>query len=1095
MNEKVLNILILDDKDHDRIQFVKEFTNVQKFGEGGRTVRIEAQGAASIEDATVYIRKHMELSPLYILIDQVHENNGNRNWGFEATSELRKIKPDILPVVFSNIAPEMFPETGVERFRTMAFQAGAVRYLAKPRDHEEVLGVVNFLNTLAELSELKEELERQVKTQREFPALSLAMNAGLMIVDKEDIVWFASDDYCSLIGCDPQGMDSEGNVHPIPWKLKEGAINIKCRAIIQKILDNENSTSIEHEMNMFALSRSDSTHGVFLQVRISPLLTNNKNTVGICQTVTPLPEAALRSMPLVEKGDLILETIGELGFKRVRAYQMVSDSKGTKAFATLGDLGNILKEDFIDHTYTAGGDAYIEDSIKNRSPKVYWGNEFPKEKGDLDNQLGAKWPRIVAPLMVQEMGVGALFIEVDDSTAQKYERTNEFSDIEKYLSPLVHLLVQPKNDREADRGKWISEKNKLTHTLMRLRDYDNIYNEIIKVIISVSGADGGYLRIPKGDNLVIMGLYGDYAEAVKRSNRTAVFINNAYDVCSSTYRTRFPSYNFITNTKNQHNHAYQNYLTTWNDDEKTLYGKIQSDACIPLRYENIVCGILFLYSYKQGVFSPEKKRFLGEMSKDAASIIYSVTVVRENEELQRTSEINQRANISTIANQLFTVYDEEDLLWRFAIGMTHGEAVGFNRILLFRLKKGGDSKSMDIQLGHGPLNGKEGRMFREKTEEGKQIVDLSDCLEQWSKNGGKYPSSPLTERLNKSRTITVSRSCPIMDFSTVIDTLVNKSATIFHECDGNQFTGEIGDLLRDLEVKHLYCFKIPADDDYYLVGLCDFVYLENPDTKRILHLGGELVEHLAITYRHRREQREAQLQVGKRLIGRASHLLHSLIPPMMSQISLAKKYLELNDKDEVTKWLDILGVGADRAFEYLRELTEFSKLEVSLDDRLNSGEFVRWIQKEISAEYPHIHINVLLANIIYIHIINIDKRKLLAVFIEMINNSIKYSSKKEDELDITISAHINDNRICIVYEDNGNGINVRIRRSIFQPFATEATYEVGLGLSIMRYIIERHHGIIEERGNEKNETLPYPRSYSTGVYYLVQLPIEKEIVQ
>ncbi|MGZ8984344.1 MAG: ATP-binding protein [Methylotenera sp.] len=53
--------------------------------------------------------------------------------------------------------------------------------------------------------------------------------------------------------------------------------------------------------------------------------------------------------------------------------------------------------------------------------------------------------------------------------------------------------------------------------------------------------------------------------------------------------------------------------------------------------------------------------------------------------------------------------------------------------------------------------------------------------------------------------------------------------------------------------------------------------------------------------------------------------------------------------------------------------------------------------------------------------------------------------------------------VLIVVADNGPGIPVEQRSQVFEPFFTQRTGGIGLGLAVVRQIVLAHHGKISVR--------------------------------
>jgi two-component system sensor histidine kinase FlrB len=64
----------------------------------------------------------------------------------------------------------------------------------------------------------------------------------------------------------------------------------------------------------------------------------------------------------------------------------------------------------------------------------------------------------------------------------------------------------------------------------------------------------------------------------------------------------------------------------------------------------------------------------------------------------------------------------------------------------------------------------------------------------------------------------------------------------------------------------------------------------------------------------------------------------------------------------------------------------------------------------------------------------------------------------KDAADITLSARIEDEWICLVVQDKGPGIAPTLQEKIFEPFYTSRAQGTGLGLAVTRAVAQAHHG-------------------------------------
>ena len=69
----------------------------------------------------------------------------------------------------------------------------------------------------------------------------------------------------------------------------------------------------------------------------------------------------------------------------------------------------------------------------------------------------------------------------------------------------------------------------------------------------------------------------------------------------------------------------------------------------------------------------------------------------------------------------------------------------------------------------------------------------------------------------------------------------------------------------------------------------------------------------------------------------------------------------------------------------------------------------------------------------------------------------------------------------IRFEDNGQGVELKDKETIFAPFYSTYPHGTGLGLSLVKWIVENHGGIIYENGKP-----------GEGACFEILLPIAKK---
>lgn len=109
-----------------------------------------------------------------------------------------------------------------------------------------------------------------------------------------------------------------------------------------------------------------------------------------------------------------------------------------------------------------------------------------------------------------------------------------------------------------------------------------------------------------------------------------------------------------------------------------------------------------------------------------------------------------------------------------------------------------------------------------------------------------------------------------------------------------------------------------------------------------------------------------------------------------------------------------------------------------------------------------------------IMMVKVDARLLVQVFINIIDNAIKYTPKGST---ITISAKTKNDKVEIAIADNGKGINDEDKAKIFEMFYTanstivDSKRGMGIGLNLCKSIILAHGGEIKVKDNNPQGTV------------------------
>ena len=101
---------------------------------------------------------------------------------------------------------------------------------------------------------------------------------------------------------------------------------------------------------------------------------------------------------------------------------------------------------------------------------------------------------------------------------------------------------------------------------------------------------------------------------------------------------------------------------------------------------------------------------------------------------------------------------------------------------------------------------------------------------------------------------------------------------------------------------------------------------------------------------------------------------------------------------------------------------------------------------------------------------NLDKTQLIRVITNLVKNAIQATDKEENPL-IEVKVLSENNNLKIIVSDNGKGIAEDVKDLIFEPKFTTKTSGMGLGLAMIKNIIEAYDGVISFTSKEEEGTV------------------------
>ncbi len=264
-----------------------------------------------------------------------------------------------------------------------------------------------------------------------------------------------------------------------------------------------------------------------------------------------------------------------------------------------------------------------------------------------------------------------------------------------------------------------------------------------------------------------------------------------------------------------------------------------------------------------------------------------------------------------------------------------------------------------------------------------------------------------------------------------------------------------------------------------LNGLIDQMYLQDPQALQAARqaVGKVLDLELAImlhTYREdllAEKARSERLSTFGQLIGSIGHELRNPLGVIETSLFILKG--RASQDERTVKHLDRIGEQLGIANQIITDLLDMIRdrplamQQVRLSETIErASQSVRW-PPGVALEYQGLE---------NLAPVDGDPGQLRQVFVNLIDNAIHAS---EPSGRVRIEATQGAGWVEVAVEDSGPGVDPSIRRRLFEPLVTTKVKGIGLGLALVKQIVERHQGFIR-----------YDAADSTGARFVVRLPLK-----
>ncbi len=246
----------------------------------------------------------------------------------------------------------------------------------------------------------------------------------------------------------------------------------------------------------------------------------------------------------------------------------------------------------------------------------------------------------------------------------------------------------------------------------------------------------------------------------------------------------------------------------------------------------------------------------------------------------------------------------------------------------------------------------------------------------------------------------------------------------------------------------------------------------------------EHLEHLVEERTFQLKEAQEELIQGERLatLGKltatVSHELRNPLGTIQTSLFSIEDSLERKDPSQVSRSLELAERSIGRCVTIIEELNSYARVkgldvsETTVDDWLMAVFKEQSVPEEISCELD-------LSSGVRA---SFDHEKLRQVVVNLIANAVHALQDKQSKgKHLSVSTHFLDDKYELRFTDNGIGMTSDIKEKVFEPLFSTKGFGVGLGMVVVKNIVDQHHGEIyieSKEGEGTTVTLRLPINFS-----------------
>ncbi|RYH76127.1 sensor histidine kinase [Flavobacteriaceae bacterium 144Ye] len=198
-------------------------------------------------------------------------------------------------------------------------------------------------------------------------------------------------------------------------------------------------------------------------------------------------------------------------------------------------------------------------------------------------------------------------------------------------------------------------------------------------------------------------------------------------------------------------------------------------------------------------------------------------------------------------------------------------------------------------------------------------------------------------------------------------------------------------------------------------------------------------------------------QAWREMAKQVAHEIKNPLTPMRLSVQSFQRKFDANDPDidkKVNEYSKTLIQQIDTMSSIASAFSNFAKMPAQKNEILNVVEITKLALDIFSEEYIHFisdkeHINA-----------KFDRTQLIRVITNLVKNGTQAIPEEQEDKKIVVNVSEVEDQVIITISDNGVGISEENKEKIFEPKFTTKSSGMGLGLAMVKNIVETYKGNI-----------------------------------